>query len=71
MDKSKPFTYDDLVAQPELQLREIEFEASTITPCEGIHQSVILMDTWGNEWDDTGAFPEADFRLVDDSKLDS
>ena len=35
-------------------------------PIEGIHQSVILTDTFGNEWDDTGDFGEIDFRTVDE-----
>jgi hypothetical protein len=32
---------------------------------EGIHQSTIVMDDWGNEWDDEGELGGIDFRLVD------
>ena len=49
------------------QLRDISREASDMPGVEGIHQGVILSDTWGNEWDDTGDFGEIDFRLVDDT----
>lgn len=65
MNKSKAFTRDDLFRQPELQLREIELESSCLPRAEGVHKGVILMDSWGNEWDDTDDFTELDFRLVD------
>jgi hypothetical protein len=65
MDKSKPFTRNDLFMQPEMQLREIEYESSLLPDVEGIHKGMILMDGWGNEWDDTDDFGELDFRLVD------
>ena len=65
MDKPKTFSRSDLFAQPELQLREIEYETSAMMRAEGIHKGVILMDSWGNEWDDTDDFGEMDFRLVD------
>lgn len=49
------------------QLRDISREVNDMPGVEGIHQGVILSDTWGNEWDDTGDFGEIDFRLVDDT----
>lgn len=48
------------------QFRDIARETDDMPGVEGIHQGVILSDTWGNEWDDTGDFGEIDFRLVDD-----
>jgi len=48
------------------QLRDIDRETDDMPDVEGVHQGVILSDTWGNEWDDTGDFGEIDFRLVDD-----
>lgn len=47
------------------QLLEIARETDDMPGLEGIHHGVILSDTWGNEWDDTGDFGEIDFRLVD------
>ena len=40
-------------------------ETDDMPDVEGVHQGVILSDTWGNEWDDTGDFGEIDFRTVD------
>ncbi|MDT8405114.1 hypothetical protein [Sulfuriflexus sp.] len=48
------------------QLLDIDRETDDMPDVEGVHQGVILSDTWGNEWDDTGDFGEIDFRLVDD-----
>ena len=48
------------------QFRDIALETDDMPGVEGVHQGVILSDTWGNEWDDTGDFGEIDFRTVDD-----
>ena len=47
------------------QFRDIARETDDMPDVEGVHQGVILSDTWGNEWDDTGDFGEIDFRTVD------
>lgn len=47
------------------QFLDIVKETDDMASVEGVHQGVILSDTWGNEWDDTGDFGEIDFRLVD------
>lgn len=55
-------TYPDRVKQ----MQDISIEADNLPNIEGIHQGIILTDSFGNEWDDTGDFGEIDFRLVDD-----
>jgi len=55
--------YDDV--EPQLQLQEVETDITSNLQFEGVHKGVILMDCWGNEWDDTGELSEFDFRLVD------
>lgn len=50
----------------EKQFREMDKDLDDRVPIEGIHQSIILTDTFGNEWDDTGDFGEIDFRTVDE-----
>lgn len=47
------------------QFLDMAVETEDMPGLEGIHHGVILSDTWGNEWDDTGDFGEIDFRLVD------
>lgn len=65
MKRERDMAAQGLYGEPELQLREIEFEASYMPRYEGVHQGTILVDQWGNEWDDTDDFSELDFRLVD------
>ena len=48
------------------QMQDISLEADDLPGIEGVHMGVILTDSFGNEWDDTGDFGELDFRLVDD-----
>lgn len=48
------------------QFRDMDRDLDDRVPIEGIHQSIILTDTFGNEWDDTGDFGEIDFRTVDE-----
>jgi len=55
----------DLVSRDQ-QLRDMDKDLDDRVPIEGIHQGVILTDTYGNEWDDTGDFGEIDFRTVDE-----
>ena len=50
----------------EQQFRDMDKDLNDRVPIEGIHQSIILTDTFGNEWDDTGDFGEIDFRTVDE-----
>ena len=50
----------------EQQFRDMDKDLDDRVPIEGIHQSIILTDTFGNEWDDTGDFGEIDFRTVDE-----
>ena len=54
------------ITDREQQFRDMDKDLDDRVPIEGIHQSVILTDTFGNEWDDTGDFGEIDFRTVDE-----
>ena len=54
------------ISSRDQQFREMDKDLDDRVPIEGIHQSVILTDTFGNEWDDTGDFGEIDFRTVDE-----
>ena len=67
MNRTRTHYVDPNLAYPgrQQQLRDINKEASDMPQLEGVHQGVILSDTWGNEWDDTDDFGEIDFRLVD------
>jgi len=54
------------IASRDQQFRDMDRDLDDRVPIEGIHQSIILTDTFGNEWDDTGDFGEIDFRTVDE-----
>ncbi|WP_126454328.1 hypothetical protein [Sulfuriflexus mobilis] len=66
MNRQHPPTGHQDYPDTSQQLRDIALETDDMPGIEGVHQGVILMDGWGNEWDDTGDFGEIDFRLVDD-----
>jgi len=50
-----------------LELRQLEYDSDITSALqfEGIHQGFVMMDEWGNEWDDTGELGDFDFRTVD------
>lgn len=66
MNRAHPRDQTQHIASRDQQLRDMEKDLDDRVPIEGIHQSVIITDTFGNEWDDTGDFGEIDFRTVDD-----
>ncbi len=57
---------EEFIVSRDQQFRDIDKDLDDRVPIEGIHQSVIITDTFGNEWDDTGDFGEIDFRTVDE-----
>jgi len=66
MSRTHQVSRREEILEREQQFREIDKDLDDRVPIEGIHQSVILTDTFGNEWDDTGDFGEIDFRTVDE-----
>jgi hypothetical protein len=58
------------MGQPRQQPKDEQFplrdmDITSNLQFEGIHQSTIVLDNWGNEWDDEGELGDIDFRLVD------
>jgi len=66
MNRAHQTNHHDRILDREQQFREIDKDLDDRVPIEGIHQSIIVTDTFGNEWDDTGDFGEIDFRTVDE-----
>lgn len=66
MNRTHQYNHDYYLVSRDKQFREIEKDIDDRVPIEGIHQSIIITDTFGNEWDDTGDFGEIDFRTVDE-----
>jgi len=66
MNRAHQTNNHDRILDREQQFREMDKDLDDRVPIEGIHQSIILTDTFGNEWDDTGDFGEIDFRTVDE-----
>lgn len=66
MNQTHRNTLKDVIVSRDQQLREMDKNLDDWVPIEGIHQSIIITDTFGNEWDDTGDFGEIDFRTVDE-----
>jgi len=65
MNRSRTAAIHEIYPDKAQQFRDMEIDSEDLPKVEGIHQGVILTDTWGNEWDDTDDFGELDFRTVD------
>ena len=65
MNRLRVVENQDTYPDKEKQFRDMDKDSEDLVRVEGIHQGVILTDTWGNEWDDTDDFGELDFRTVD------
>ena len=66
MNRTHQNDREEFIVSRDQQFRDIDKDIDDRVPIEGIHQSVIITDTFGNEWDDTGDFGEIDFRTVDE-----
>ncbi len=66
MNRTHQHNREYLKVSRDQQLRDMDKDLDDRVPIEGIHQSIIITDTFGNEWDDTGDFGEIDFRTVDE-----
>jgi len=66
MNRIQPYDYARTMSSKDQQFKDMDKDLNDRVPIEGIHQSIIITDTFGNEWDDTGDFGEIDFRTVDD-----
>ncbi|MCK4743263.1 MAG: hypothetical protein KAT25_05545 [Sulfuriflexus sp.] len=66
MNRTHHTHHEVRILDREQQFREMDVDLYDRVPIEGIHQSIILTDSFGNEWDDTGDFGEIDFRTVDE-----
>jgi len=66
MNRTHQNDREEFIVSRDQQFRDIDKDLDDRVPIEGIHQSVIITDTFGNEWDDTGDFGEIDFRTVDE-----
>jgi len=65
MNRSRTAEIQEIYPDKATQFRDMEIDSEDLPKLEGVHQGVILTDTWGNEWDDTDDFGELDFRTVD------
>ncbi len=66
MNRTHQYDSEHFIVSRDQQLRDMDKDLDDRVPIEGIHQSIIITDTFGNEWDDTGDFGEIDFRTVDE-----
>ena len=66
MNRTHHTHHEVKILDREQQFRDIDRDLNDRVPIEGIHQSIILTDAFGNEWDDTDDFGEIDFRTVDE-----
>ena len=66
MNRAHQHDREHFMSSRDQQFRDMDKDLDDRVPIEGIHQSIIITDTFGNEWDDTGDFGEIDFRTVDD-----
>jgi len=66
MNRTHQYDSERFIVSRDQQLRDMDKDLDDRVPIEGIHQSIIITDTFGNEWDDTGDFGEIDFRTVDE-----
>jgi len=66
MNRTHQHNRESVIVSRDQQNRDMEKDLDDRVPIEGIHQSIIITDPFGNEWDDTGDFGEIDFRTVDE-----
>ncbi len=58
--------FDDDLLEGQLQLMEVPASSAASVLDGGPELANIVVDRWGNEWDDSSEFLDIDFRTVDD-----